>query len=107
MLTITFTRFIYVLTKNRNYDNPIFAYNRHYLLLTFPATVSRARELDHSALESGCVWRKVGNGNDLQGESKTNICYFLRIVRARNSWCVWIVIYGVVLISPKRFLYQM
>ena len=106
-LTIIFTRFIYVLTRNRSYDDPSFAYNRPCLLSTFPATASRVRELDPSALESGCVRRKVGNGNDLQGKSKTNICYILRIVRPRNSWCIWIVIYGVDLISQIRFLYQM
>ena len=80
ILTMICRRFICVLSRNRSYDNPVFAYNRPYQLSTCPVTAYRVPERDPSALEGGYARRKVGNCNDLQGESKANICYILCIM---------------------------
>ena len=49
ILTMICTRYIYVLTRNRNNDNPFLAYNRPFQLSTFQATASCVCERDPSA----------------------------------------------------------
>ena len=107
MPTMIFARFVCVLARNRSNDNPFLAYTWAFQLLKFPATASRACELDPSTPD--CRWNRENwklycfAG----GIKKQTFATFYVLYSLYSCWYIRSVISGVVLYSQKCFLYQM
>ena len=85
ILTMIYTRFVCVLTRNRSC-----AYNRPHQLLAFPGIASRVHALDPNA-PSGSTRRKFGNSIDLPGGIKQQTFYFCALHSFYNRWWIWFV----------------